>query len=111
LFHLTSKTGYVHREAADDRLDCCKLYANSSWHLKQTICIVYLCGHLFLNTLRGYDTVDGRCTFGVVFPVLKGRQLRIHFSNSEWSFSTKRVSVTQITTAQIEIKWDLITRT
>ena len=54
--------------------------------------------------------VDGRRTFGVMFPILKGRQLCIHSSENEWSFSTKRISVTQITTAQIEIKWDLITR-
>ena len=40
---------------------------------------------------RGYDTVDGRCTFLVVFP---GRQLRIHCSGSEWSFSTNWIAVT-----------------
>jgi len=51
--------------------------------------------------------------FGVVFPILKGRQLRIHHSDSEWSFSTNQILVTRITTAQmvqIEIKWDLITK-
>jgi len=58
--------------------------------------------------------VDGRRTFEVVFPILKGRQLHIHCSDSEWSFSTNRISVTRITTtqmAQIEINWDLITKT
>ena len=55
--------------------------------------------------------VDYRRTFGVVLPILKGRQLRIHHSDGEWSFSTNRISVTRITTAQIEIKWDLITKT
>jgi len=58
--------------------------------------------------------VDGRRIFGGVFPILQGRQLRIHHSDSEWSFSTNRISVTQITMAQmaqIEIKWDLITKT
>ena len=54
---------------------------------------------------------DGRRTFGVVFPILKGRQLRIHCSDDEWSFSTNRISVTRITTAQMKIKWDLITKT
>ena len=60
---------------------------------------------------RGYDTTNGRRTFGVVFLIPKGRQLRIHCSDSEWSFSTKRVLVARITPAQmaqIEIKWDLI---
>ena len=55
---------------------------------------------------------NGRRTFGVVFPILKGRQLRIHCSDDERSSYTNRISVTQITTvqmAQIEIKWDLIT--
>ena len=63
---------------------------------------------------RGYDTVDCRCTFGVVFPFIKGRQLRIRHSDSQWPFSTNRILVTQITTAQmaqIEVKWDLITKT
>ena len=46
-----------------------------------------------------------------LFPIPKGRQLHIHCSDGEWSCSTKRISVTQITTAQIEIKWDLITKT
>ena len=58
--------------------------------------------------------VDGRRTFGVVFPILKGRQLRIHYSDNEWSFSTNPISVTRLTTlqmAQIEIKGDLITKT
>jgi len=62
---------------------------------------------------RGYDTVDCRRAFRVVFPILKGRQLRIHCSDSEWSFFTNRISVTRITTAQmvqIGIKWDLITK-
>jgi len=63
------------------------------------------------KSLRGYDTVDGRRAFGVVFPILTGRQLRIHYGDSEWSFSTNRTSVTRITMAQIEIKWDLITKT
>ena len=61
---------------------------------------------------RGYDTVDGRRTFGGgVFPFLKGRQLRSHCSDSDWSVSTNRISITRITTAQIEIKLDLITKT
>jgi len=58
--------------------------------------------------------VDCRRTFEVVFPILKGRQLRFHHSDSEWFFSTNRISVARITTAnmaQIEIKWDLITNT
>jgi len=58
--------------------------------------------------------VDCRRTFGVVFPIPKGRQLRIHCSDSEWSFSTNRISVTRITMArmaQIEMKWDLNTKT
>ena len=49
--------------------------------------------------------------FGVVFPILKRTQLCIHCSDSERSFPTNRISVTRITTAQIEIKWDLITKT
>jgi len=56
---------------------------------------------------RGYNTVNGRHTCGVVLPILKERQPRIHCSDSEWSFSTNRISVTRITTAQmtqIEIK-------
>ena len=56
---------------------------------------------------RGYDTVDGRRAFGVVFSGVKGRQLRIHCSDSVWSFATNRISATQITTtqmAQTEIK-------
>jgi len=58
--------------------------------------------------------VDGRYTFGVVFPIRKGRQLRIHCRDSEWSFSTNPISVTPITMAQmaqLEIQWDLITKT
>jgi len=35
------------------------------------------------------DTVDGRRIFGVVFPILKGRQLRIHHSDSKWFFVHK----------------------
>jgi len=58
-----------------------------------------------------YKTVDGRCTLGVVFPIHKGRQAHIHCSDSEWSFFTNLVSVTRITIAQIEIEWDLITKT
>ena len=54
------------------------------------------------NRCRG-TTVDS--------DIMKGRQLRIHCSDSEWSFSKNRISVTRITTAQIEIKWDLITKT
>ena len=50
--------------------------------------------------LRGYDMVDCRRTFGVVFPILKGTQLRIQFSDSEWSFFTNRISVTRITTTK-----------
>jgi len=61
-------------------------------------------------TQRGYDTVDGRRTFGIVVPIFKGRQFRIYCSDSKWSFSKKRISVTRITMAQIEIKWDLITK-
>jgi len=67
-----------------------------------------------LNPLKGYDTVDCRRTFGVVVPILKGRQLCIQYSNGGWSFSTNRISVTRITTAQmahIGIKWDLIAKT
>jgi len=45
--------------------------------------------------------VDCRRTFGAVFPILKGGQLHIHCSDSKWSFFTNRISVTQITTAQI----------
>ena len=58
--------------------------------------------------------VECRHTFGVVLSILQGRQLCIHHSDSEWSFSTKRISVTRITTtrmAQIERKWDLIAKT
>ena len=57
--------------------------------------------------------VDGRRTFGVVFPIFKGRQLRIHCTDCEWPFSTKQISVTRISTAQmaqIEIKLDLINK-
>jgi len=57
---------------------------------------------------RGYDTVDGRHTFGVMFPILKGKQPRMHCSDSEWPFSTNPISVTGLTTTQIDIKWDLI---
>ena len=67
----------------------------------------------YLTHKRGYDTVDGRCTFRVVLPILEGRQLRIHCSDSELFFPTKQISVTRINTAeiaQIEIKWDLITK-
>jgi len=66
------------------------------------------------SSYPSYDMVDCRRTFGVVFPILKGSQLHIHHSESKWSFSTNRISVTQITTAQmaqIEIKSDLITKT
>ena len=58
--------------------------------------------------------VNGRRTFRVVFPILKGSQLHIYCSDSEWSFSTNRISVIRITTAkmaQIEIRWDLISKT
>ena len=68
---------------------------------------------LILTASRCHDTVNGRLTFGILFPIFKGSQLRIHCSDSEWYFSTKRTSVTRITTAQlaqIEIKWDLITK-
>jgi len=60
---------------------------------------------------KGVDTVDGRRSFGVVFPILKGRQLCIHCSDSEWSFPQNEYRVTQITTTQIERKWDLVTKT
>jgi len=40
--------------------------------------------------------IKGRRTFGVVFPIFKGRQLRIHCSDSERSFSKKRISVIQM---------------
>jgi len=33
---------------------------------------------------RGYDAVDGRRIFSVVFPIFKGKHLRIHPSDSEW---------------------------
>jgi len=53
------------------------------------------------NDLEGLGQgLDGRCTLGVVFPILKGRQLCIHCSDSEWSFATKQILVTRITTAQ-----------
>jgi len=45
---------------------------------------------------------------------LKGGNSAFIAAISEWSFSTPRISVTRITTAQmtrIEIKWDLITKT
>jgi len=45
--------------------------------------------------------VEGICVFGVVFPFLKRRQLHFNCSDSEWSFSNKRMSVTRITTAQM----------
>jgi len=71
--------------------------------------------HLHWMTYRhNQSAVECGCTFGVVFPILKGRQLCIHSSNSEWSFSKKRISVTRITAArmtQIERKCDLITKT
>ena len=54
----------------------------------------------------GYAVVEGRRTFGVVFPIFKGTKLRVHGSNSEWSFSTNQIPVIGITTAQIESKWD-----
>ena len=57
------------------------------------------------------STVDA---LSELFPILKGRQLRIHCSDSKWSFSTNQILVTRITMAQmaqIEIKWDLITKT
>jgi len=38
---------------------------------------------------RGYVTVNGRRTFGVALPILKGRQLHIHCSDSKRSFFTK----------------------
>ena len=47
-------------------------------------------------------------------PIIKGRQLRIPCSDSEWYFSNKLISVTRATTvrmAQIERKWDLIIKT
>jgi len=56
----------------------------------------------------------GGRTFAVAYLILKGMQLRIHLSDSEWSFSSNQMRVTRITTAQmvqIEIKWDLITKT
>jgi len=66
----------------------------------------------FKSLSRGYDTVDGRRTFGVVFPILKGRQLHIHCGDNDWSFSkNNRRLVIRITTAQmvqIERKWDII---
>jgi len=67
-----------------------------------------------LITLRGYDMVDGRHIFGVAFPILRGWQLCIHHSDSEWFFSTDRISVTRITTAQmaqIKLIWDLSAKT
>jgi len=51
--------------------------------------------------LRGYDTVDCRRTFGGVSPIRKESQRRIHCSDSEWSFSTNRISVSRMTTAQM----------
>jgi len=57
--------------------------------------------------------IKGRCTFGVVFTILEGRQLLIRCSNTEWSFFKRRISVARITTvrmSQIERKWDLITK-
>jgi len=61
-----------------------------------------------------YVTVDDKRTFGVVFPILKRRQLLIHCSDSEWSFVTKQISVTRITRAVMAVrkgKWDLIIET
>jgi len=58
--------------------------------------------------------VESRRTFEVVFPISKGRQVRIHCTDSEWYFSEKRISLTGITPAQmaqIEGEWDLITKT
>jgi len=63
------------------------------------------------DILRGYVTVEDRRIFGVVFPILKWRQLRNHCSDNKWYFSKKRISVTRIITTQvvqIERKWDLI---
>ena len=48
----------------------------------------------------------------VCSPILKGRQLRIHCRDSEWSFK-KRISVIRLTVTrmgQLERKWDLITK-
>ena len=42
-------------------------------------------------TWKGFVTVGGRRIFGVVFPILKGRQLGIYCSDSEWSFSKRRI--------------------
>jgi len=66
----------------------------------------------YMSVLKCYSKGlwHGRRIFGVGFPILKGRQLRINHSNSKSSFSTNRILVTRITTAkmaQIEIKWDL----
>jgi len=55
-----------------------------------------------LNLLKGLcQTVEGRRTFAVVFRIPKGRQLGIHCSHNERSFSEKRISVTRITMAQM----------
>ena len=57
----------------------------------RNICLIY----------RGSATVDERHTFRVVFPILKGKQLCIHYSDRESSYSTKRISVTRITTGRM----------
>jgi len=54
------------------------------------------CGPLGSYHQRGHVTVECRCTFGVVFPISKERQLHIHCG--EWSFSKKCISVSRITT-------------
>jgi len=67
--------------------------------------------HLTFKGVMSRAKVDA--FFRVAFPIFKGRQLRIHCGDSEWSFSKKRRSVIRITMirmAQIERNWNLITK-
>ena len=47
---------------------------------KLSLILLNLLAFILIFCSRGYDTVDGRRIFGVVLPILKGRQLRIHCS-------------------------------
>jgi len=71
--------------------------------LKETMHFSYIKG------VKSRSWVDA---LSELFPIHKGRQLHIHYS--QWSFFQKRASVTQITMArmgQIERKWGLIIKT
>jgi len=50
--------------------------------------------------IKGVATVNGRRTFGIVFPIIKGRQLRIQCRDRECDFLQKQLA-TQITTARM----------